>query len=390
MLRCKGADRITPSMAEFKDAIPAARGRLGFICQPDGRIDCQISGFGLMAMYMVAVSMDGRRLLGEVPAVGLGQTPVYPQPSVVAYVQSDNQGMWGRNCPACEKYFRTNHVIGDISFCPYCAATAPSLTFISKAQRTYIAACYDAFARAYLTHQSTSLDVAEITDQTPAWHYSEEKQQHHFKCDTKECGTDTDILGRFGFCPRCGRTNARRFFVEAMDRMLTRWEETNQKVTGRSQREEVWEDLTVKSLSEFEALAKHLRRKLLCFRMTPSRRRQLEELNFQRPLQADDSLRQWFDIGVLQWNGNAATPARALPQSDIPFITKMIQRRHILTHNGGVVDQEYLELSGDTQARLDERISVRSNEAKRFVEIVREMGLNLLDNIEDSLDGGNG
>jgi hypothetical protein len=343
-----------------------------------------------MAMYMVAVSMDGRRLLSEVPAVGLGQTPVYPQPSVVAYIQSDNQGMWGRNCPACEKYFRTNHVIADISFCPYCAEPAPSLTFISKAQRTYIAACYDAFARAYLTHKSTSLDVAEITDQTPAWHYSEEKQQLHFKCGTKDCGAETDILGRFGFCPRCGRTNARRSFTELVDRMLTRWDEADQKLTDRFERGEVWEDLTVKSLSEFEALAKHLRRKLLCFPMTPNRRMQLEELNFQRPLQADESLRPWFDVGVLQWTGNPTTSPRAIPQSDMPFITKMIQRRHILMHNGGVVDQDYLELSGDTQARLDERIRIRSNEAKRFVEIVRDMGLNLLDNVEDGFDGGKG
>jgi hypothetical protein len=61
----------------------------------------------------------------------------------------------------------------------------------------------------------------------------------------------------------------------------------------------------------------------------------------------------------------------------------MIQRRHILMHNGGVVDQDYLDLSGDTQARLGERIRIRSNEAKRFVEAVRELGLNLLDNVED-------
>ena len=52
-------------------------------------------------------------------------------------------------------------------------------------------------------------------------------------------------------------------------------------------------------------------------------------------------------------------------------------------HNGGVADQDYLDLSGDTQARLGERIRIRSNEAKRFVEVVRELGLNLLDNVED-------
>jgi hypothetical protein len=142
-------------MAEFKDAIRAAGGKLEYLHQPDGRLAFQISG-DMRALYMVAVSMDGRRLLDTVPATGIGQTAVYPQPSVVAYVQSDEQGMWGRNCPACEKYFRTTH-IHNMSVCPYCAKSAPSLTFISKAQRLYIAASYDAFGRATVIGGETLL-----------------------------------------------------------------------------------------------------------------------------------------------------------------------------------------------------------------------------------------
>lgn len=141
--------------------------------------------------------------------------------------------------------------------------------------------------------------------------------------------------------------------------------------------------MTVKCLSEFEALAKHLRQRLLCFPMTANRMKEVEALNFQRPLQTDEPLRQWFDIGMLRWNGNTTKPPRAIPQDDLQFINKMIHRRHILMHNGGVVDQDYLDLSGDTQARLGERIRIRGNEAKRFIEAVRELGLNLLDNVED-------
>ena len=367
-------------MAEFKDAIRAAGGKLEYLHQPDGRLAFQISG-DMRALYMVAVSMDGLRLLDTVPAVGYGQTPVYPQPSVVAYVQSDEQGMWGRNCPACERYFRTTHIHG-MSVCPYCARQAPSLTFISKAQRVYIAASYDAFGRAMVTGKNTSLDLADITDATPAWHYVEEKQQTHFKCQTDGCGVETDILGVYGYCPRCGRTNARAAFKAVMARMLTRWEETDKNVTDRNARGEGWDDLTVKSVTEFETLAKHLRRRLLTFPMTRSRRQAVEELSFQSPLQADKSLRQWFDIGVVAWNGNTKIPPRAVKESELTFITKMIQRRHILIHNGGVVDEDYLKLSGDNQVRFDERIRIASRDARHFVEVVSEMGLNLLDGIE--------
>ena len=371
-------------MAEFKDAIRAAGGKIEYLHQPDGQLAFQISGTsgsGMRALYMVAVSMDGKRLLDTVPATGIGHIAVYRQPSVVAYVQSDEQGMWGRNCPACERYFRTTHVF-HTSVCPYCAKAAPSLSFISKAQRRYIAASYDAFGRAIVTGQNTSLDLADVTDATPAWHYAEEKQQTHFKCQTDDSGVETDILGIYGYCPRCGRTNARPAFNDALARMLARWDQTDKNVSDRDARGEVWEDLTTKSVTEFETLAKHLRRRLLTFPMTRSRRRQLEELNFQSPLQADEALRQWFDIGVVAWGGNAKIPPRAVKQLELPFITKMLQRRHILIHNGGVVDADYLKLSGDTQSRLDERIRVSSRDARHFVEVVSEMGLNLLDGVE--------
>ena len=117
--------------------------------------------------------------------------------------------------------------------------------------------------------------------------------------------------------------------------------------------------------------------------MTTNRRKQLERLNFQQPLTADSSLEQWFGIGVLVWLGNSVNPERQVASSEVPFIKKMDQRRHVLIHNGGLADQEYLDQSGDTQVRLDERIRISSNEAKRFLMDVREMGMNLLDNVEE-------
>jgi hypothetical protein len=127
-------------MPEFKDKIGAAAGKVEFLYDAaTGGIANQVSGSspGIFRMYIVAVSMDGRHLLAEVSATGLGVTPVYPQPSVITYIQSDEQGMWGRNCPLCQKYFRTTHVMGE-TCCPYCAAGESGLTFVSKEQRSYI------------------------------------------------------------------------------------------------------------------------------------------------------------------------------------------------------------------------------------------------------------
>ena len=326
--------------------------------------------------------MDGQRILCAVPAGGIGQPAIQPQPSVTACIQSDQQGLWGRNCPHCEKYFRTNHVVPEVTHCPYCAEVAPSVAFLSKDQRVYLTACYDAFAQAYRERRTVSIGEEHVSDVNSAWHYSEVKQQFHFKCETNECGTEVDILGDYGFCPQCGRTNARKLFHEEIDCMLRRWQETNQDVADRNQRGEVWEDLTVKSVSVFEPFAKHIRLKLLLLPMTARRRKQLEGISFQRPLAADEALMRWLDVGLLEWPGSATIPARMISPNEVVFIKKMVQRRHILIHNRGIVDQEYVDLSGDTCFALGERISIRSAEAKRFLERVHDMGLNLLDNVE--------
>ena len=122
--------------------------------------------------------------------------------------------------------------------------------------------------------------------------------------------------------------------------MLARLHETKQNVADRKTRAEVWEDLTVKSLSGLEAFSKHVRLKLFLLPMTVRRKKQVEDLNFQKPLAADNYLSNWFDIGLLEWPGNATIPKRTIPSDEVGFIEKMVQRRHLLIHNRGIVDQE--------------------------------------------------
>lgn len=375
-------------MTQFKDKIPAAGAKVEFLLHPaTGAISTRISGLGFRSMYIVALSLDGKHLLASVPPGGMGQTMVYPQPSVLAYVQSDEQGMFGRNCPYCKRYFRTTHIMGH-TYCPYCSEAASDLDFVSKEQWTYLTAFYDAFARAYIGKTDTSLDTADITDQTPAWHYSEEKQQFHFTCVTKDCHTQTDILGKYGYCPRCGLTNARKQFSESMEMDLVRLEEIKNTVSDKQQTEAEWEKMTIDALSKFEALGKHLKQRLLCHPLTAKRRKLLEKLNFQDPLTSDKSLESWFGIGLLEWAGTPANPKRQTSPSETLHVQKMVQVRHILMHNGGLVDQDYLDKSGDNQVRMGERISINDGETPRFIRCVREMGRNLLDNVEEGFSVG--
>ena len=73
-------------------------------------------------------------------------------------------------------------------------------------------------------------------------------------------------------------------FFEAIEKELALLEEVRSTVSDRHDREKAWEKLTVDAVSQFEAVAKHLRRRLLRLPMTLNRRRELEDLNWECPL----------------------------------------------------------------------------------------------------------
>ncbi len=111
-----------------------------------------------------------------------------------------------------------------------------------------------------------------------------------------------------------------------------------------------------------------MRHRLKLIPTTPKRKKELDKLSFQRVLDACESLDQWYGLETLE----------GVSDKQKAFLKMMMHRRHIITHNGGRVDADYLKFSGDTQAKLNERIRIRSSQVRRLLEIVRLLGNNLI------------
>jgi hypothetical protein len=111
-----------------------------------------------------------------------------------------------------------------------------------------------------------------------------------------------------------------------------------------------------------------LRHRLKLIPTTPKRKKELDKLSFQRVLDACESLDQWYGLETLE----------GVSDEQKAFLKMMMHRRPIITHNGGRVDADYLKFSGDTQAKLNERIRIRSSQVRRLLEIVRLLGNNLI------------
>lgn len=359
-------------MEEFQE-IYLSGGTIEFKKGPEGGVSMGYRGANPwpMCMFQVCVSFEGK-VLDTVPFGGIGQVIPFPQPSLLAWVLSDRHGMFGRRCPKCQSYFRTDACPGD-RFCPYCGYSGRSIHFLTNNQLKYIAAFCNSFLEAHDRDHDVILDLdklaEELPENRPQWLYSEEQQQNSYECGS--CKTKYDILGEYGLCPHCGTSNVANLFQAKMDGLETKVHEADEKLSDRHEREVEWEKLT-RCVSEFESMANQIRSYMLRFPTTPHRRNALKVLTFQNILKANDCIRDWYGFEILE----------GVSDLDRRFLNVMFNRRHVFTHNAGRVDQEYLDNTGDTTVRLNEVLRVRSKEIRRLIPLVRECGLRLISGYE--------
>jgi len=280
---------------------------------------------------------------------------------------SDKEGLFGQSCPKCDSYFRSDAISGTTT-CPYCGQTDKGIEFLTKNQLKFLDHFCGSFITAHNEKQSIILDLDEILNNmdgnSPEWIYPEERQQTKKKC---ECRCVYDILGDYGVCPSCSRANFKEIITEKFDSLEAQFNEINGTVTDRSDREVEWEKLT-RCVSEFEALANNLRIHLIKIPATPKRKSDINRLSFQRIMNCSSAIKSWFDIDIF----------KGIKTEEQEFLNKMFNRRHVFTHNGGRIDQEYINNTGDTTVRINQTIKFKSKEIKRLIPLVRKCSDNFV------------
>ena len=105
-------------MTEFKE-IAHAGGSVSIKRLPGGQTSIRYthSRATKLVLQHICVSNEGK-LLDIVPFTGIGPMPPYPQPSIVGHLLSDQNGMFGKKCPSCSSYFRTDFTGKQIKLIP--------------------------------------------------------------------------------------------------------------------------------------------------------------------------------------------------------------------------------------------------------------------------------
>ncbi len=96
------------------------------------------------------------------------------------------------------------------------------------------------------------------------------------------------------------------------------------------------------------------------------------EIRFQNIGAARDRVREQFSIDF------AATTAPA----DWKHILRAFQKRHLLAHKMGVVDEDYLSATGESSSLIGRKVSITGNETRELAGHLKALGGDLFHLLE--------
>lgn len=300
--------------------------------------------------------------VGDLPLGGIG-SPI-PPPSVpgavMTFVASDSQGLFGRRCPQCSGYWRSQ---ATSPFCAYCGFKGPAVAFTTDAQSAYLQQYCALFSEGLGSGQDGeyAIDLDAVADavssiEKPPFYYVEESQQNRFRC--RECNTENDILGRFGYCTLCGtRNDLQELETKAIP-----------EIRRRINTDGTYESCVKDSVSAFDSfVSQYVKEAIRRVPLSVARRNRMDGRRFHNLTAAESDLREVFDWRLLQ----------GVSDEDVAFASLMFHRRHLYEHNGGEVDQRYLDESGDTTVRLKQALRETQESAHRIAGVVVRMAQNV-------------
>jgi len=301
--------------------------------------------------------------VGMIQLGGIGQ-PWNPPPfpgCIPVFIASDSQGKFGHHCPRCKGYWRSGPWP---NICPYCRAEARGHQFLSGAQLRYVHDYCKVLSDALDSEQNDKvvIDMDAVADAVgekgdkPAFYVSERSQQCKFTCT--DCGEFNDILGRFGYCSLCGtRNDLADFESKTVPTIRKRLSEGNAP-----------EDCLRDAVASFDSfIAQYAKQLAELVPMTEHRKDRLVNQRFHNLEDLRETFMNWFDIDV----------CAGMKEDKFSFVTTRFHRRHVYEHNGGEVDQKYLDASGDTTVLLKQHIHETQEDVHTVLGSLMKMARNV-------------
>ena len=309
-------------------------------------------------------------------------------------IHSDEKGYFDRECPNenCLYTFKINmqdwkeKVSDDEVHCPMCGHIDTADKWWTQEQlesMQEIAASYamsmitkeldKAFGKlARSTRNNKFLKITYKPSRKITFQNNPIGQSEEWETDItcEKCGTRYSVIGSAYFCPCCGHNSAVSAFNESTDsieKMLKSLPEMKQLLTesyGRDKAETMCRGLLESSLgdivSSFQKFASCHYDKLTG---------EISRVNdFQIVEKGNQLFKDAAGKGYEEW----------LSDQELHDMNMLFQRRHLIEHNNGMVDQKYVDKSGDHSYVIGQRLVVKENDAYALLAIIKKLAKGLM------------
>ena len=296
-------------------------------------------------------------------------------------IPPDEEGLTGRECPIleCLGYFKIQLGTGLKGenlpcHCPYCGHSDTPSSFGTKEQMEY--------AKSVALHQISKDMIGELKKlefdlpakgafgfglsmkvkgtPPPIRYYREKQLETEVACD--QCTLRYAIYGVFGYCPDCGVHNSLQILNKNLD--LVKKELGLAATVDADLAERLTDDALENSVSAFDGFGRETCR---VHSISVPQSPKGESLSFQNLHGARKRVQELFGFDF----GDGVT------DEDWEFACRCFQRRHLLAHKMGVIDEAYTKAANDPKAVVGRKVGVRPSEVSDLLPILRKLGASL-------------
>ena len=288
---------------------------------------------------------------------------------VAVTMERDEDGYLGRECPveSCLGYFKITPGTGLTGptpcHCPYCGHVGEQNTFWTQDQIDYARSMVrrkvvDAIRKDLkgleFDHKprgpfGIGISMKLQPGPTQPVHYYREKQlETHVVCD--KCTLRYAIYGVFGWCPDCGIHNSSQVLAKNLE--LAEKEIGLAETADKDLAEHLIGDALENAVSAFDGFGRAISAE------------KGRETRFQNLSGARRTIQDAFGFDF----------ADVLTENEWGFISRMFQKRHLISHKMSVIDEDYVAKADDPNAVVGRKVQVDRGEVQTSIAIVKRLG----------------
>lgn len=192
-----------------------------------------------------------------------------------------------------------------------------------------------------------------------------QSEEWELEIECEKCGTHYSVIGSAYFCPCCGYNSVENVLNESLDtiiKMIDSIQEVKETFTamyGLDKAETMCRSMLEGTLGDIvSAYQKFAEMK---FKSLSDKKVRVND--FQMVEKGSDLFRKACGKGYEEW----------LSEYEILRMNLFFQRRHLIEHNNGIVDQMYIDKSGDSSYSVGQRIVVKEKDTKELLAIIEKL-----------------